>query len=176
MKVIAALLVISLFTIVSSAAVMAHCPLCTVAVGAAAISAEMYGVDPSIVGIFIGAFGISTGIWIARKIKHHFPFQTSLIVLASFLLTVIPLYKINSDYLYIPLLLAGSAGSILNKVYWLNKILVGSVLGGIVSLFAYGIHVFIKKINGKVLFPFQGIVITIISLLLLSIPMYFWMK
>src|SRR3990167_9200674 len=105
MKVIAALLVISLFTIVSSAAVMAHCPLCTAAVGAAAISAEMYGVDPSIVGIFIGAFGISTGIWIAMKIKHHFPFQTSLIVLASFLLTVIPLYKINSDYLYIPLLL-----------------------------------------------------------------------
>ena len=154
--------------------VSAHCPLCTAAVGAAAISAKYYGLNVSIIGLLIGAFGISTGLWIGLKInKEFFKFQFPIIVLASFFLTVIPLLYISNDSIYFPLLLVGEAGSILNKVYWVNNVLLGSVIGGLVTLFAYYSHIYIKKINGKVLFPFQGIALTLAFLFVSGLSMYF---
>jgi len=152
----------------------AHCPICTAAVGAAAISAKYYGMDTSIIGLFIGAFAVSTGLWIGLKIKKRFfRFQLAVIVLLSFLLTVIPLMGIDSDSVYMPMLFFGTAGSILNKVYWVNKLLFGSIIGAIVSLIAYFTHNYIKKANGNVLFPFQGTAITIIFLGLSGLALYF---
>ena len=158
--------------IASSMNVAAHCPLCTGAIGAAAVSAKMMGVDTSIIGVFVGAFGISTGIWIARKLKRRIPLQTPLIVLASFLLTIIPLYPLDVGSFYLPVLLVGKAGTVFNKVYWIGKLLFGSVLGAVVSWGAYGIHIGIKKFNGRVLFPFQGVAITLLALILAAIPLY----
>ena len=151
----------------------AHCPLCTAAVGAAAVSAKYYGMDLSIIGLFIGAFGVSTGLWIGLKIKNYFKFQLPVVVLLSFLLTVLPLLYISDEQVYLPVLWLGSAGSLFNKVYWINKILFGSVIGAIASVLAYLLHVHVKKIRGKVLFPFQGIVFTILSLAMTSLVMYF---
>lgn len=150
----------------------AHCPLCTAAVGAAAVSAKYYGLDASIIGLLIGAFGISTGLWIGLKVKKYFRFQMSLIVLASFLLTLVPLLYIDKSTVYLPLLLLGQPGSALNKVYWINKILFGSLIGGLITLTAFYIHTYIKKINGKVLFPFQGIAITLAFLLISGLGLY----
>src|SRR3989344_6151701 len=82
------------FFMLSAAAPIAyaHCPLCTAAVGAAAVSAKYYGMDISIIGLMIGAFGISTGLWFGLKLKKQFfKFQLPVIVLLSFLLTVLPL-------------------------------------------------------------------------------------
>lgn len=152
----------------------AHCPLCTAAVGAAAVSAKYFGVDTSIIGLLIGAFGVSTGLWLALKVKRQFfKFQAPIIVLLSFLLTVIPLLALMPEYLYLPLLLFGDPGSIMNKVYWINKMLFGSIIGGFVTLFAYYTHVHIKRIRGKVLFPFQGIILTIAFLAITSLGLYF---
>ncbi len=153
--------------------VYAHCPLCTVVVGAAAVSAKYYGLDGSIIGLLIGAFGISTGLWIGLKAKKYFRFQLPLIVLASFLLTLVPLLYIDKSPVYLPLLLLGQPGSLLNKVYWVNKILFGGIIGGLITLAAFYIHIYIKKINGKVLFPFQGVVITLVFLLISSLGLYF---
>ena len=153
--------------------VHAHCPVCTAAVGAAAISAKYYGMDVSIIGLLIGAFGISTGLWIGLKVKRqYFKFQFTIIVLASFLLTVIPLLVISNETVYFPLLLFGESGAILNRVYWVNKLLFGSVIGGLVTSFAYLIHIYIKKQNGKVLFPFQGVAITLAFLALSGLSLY----
>jgi len=154
-------------------AVYAHCPLCTAAVGAAAVSAKYYGMDLSIIGIFIGAFGVSTGLWIGLKIKNYFKFQLPVIVLLSFLLTALPLLYISDEHIYLPVLWIGSAGSFFNKVYWINKILFGGIIGALASVLAYLLHVHVKKIRGKVLFPFQGVVFTILSLAITSMVMYF---
>ncbi|MBI4439706.1 hypothetical protein HY638_01930 [Candidatus Woesearchaeota archaeon] len=152
----------------------AHCPLCTAAVGAAAVSANYYGLDISIIGIFVGAFAISTGLWVARMLKKEYiKYQTQIIVLLSFLLTVIPLLSINKESIYIPLLLAGEAGSVLNKVYFVNKLFVGSLFGAILSFGALWIHFKLKEVKGRVLFPFQGIVITLAMLALGSLGIYF---
>ena len=65
--------------------VNAHCPLCTAAVGAAAVSAKYYGLDSSIIGLLIGAFGVSTGLWAGLKVKkQYFKAQLPVIVVASF--------------------------------------------------------------------------------------------
>ncbi|MBI1936475.1 hypothetical protein HYS31_08665 [Candidatus Woesearchaeota archaeon] len=160
-----------IFAAVAPAA-YAHCPLCTAAVGAAAVSAKYYGMDVTIIGLLIGAFGVSTGLWIGLKLKKFFRFQLPLIVAASFLLTVIPLMYIDKSTVYLPLLFFGLAGSLLNKVYWLNKILFGSIIGGIVTTLAYASHTAIKKVNGKVLFPFQGIALTLAFLLASGTVLY----
>ena len=154
--------------------VYAHCPICTAAVGAAAISAKYYGLDISTIGLLIGAFGISTGLWIGLKVsKRYFKFQLPTIVAASFFLTVIPLLYISNDTIYFPLLLFGQSGSVLNKVYWIDKLFFGSFIGGLATLFAYSIHIYVKKQNGKVLFPFQGVAVTIFFLAVSGLILYF---
>lgn len=154
--------------------VSAHCPLCTVAVGAAAVSAKYYGLDTSIIGLLMGAFGVSTGLWIGLKIKkEYFKFQFTIILFTSFLLTVAPLLYISNDAVYLPLLIFGSSGSFLNKVYWINKIFLGSLIGALITLVTLLVHIYIKKINGKVLFPYQGVAITLVFLFLSSIGLHF---
>ena len=126
------------------------------------------------IGIFIGAFAVSTGLWISRKIKKEYTkFQPHIIVALSFLLTVIPLYSIGKESIYLPVLIAGASGSVINKVYWINKILLGSLIGSLIALLGFWVHMFIKKINGKVLFPFQGIALTLFLLFIGSIGIYF---
>ena len=111
-------------------------------------------------GFLVIVFGIGSG---TMKLDE----------LASFLLTVVPLLYISNDTVYFPLLLVGEAGSILNKVYWVNKVLLGSIIGALVTLFAYYSHIYIKKINGKVLFPFQGVALTLAFLFASGLSMYF---
>ena len=156
--------------------VSAHCPLCTAAVGAAALSAKYFGVDVSIIGLLIGAFAVSTGLWVALKVKRYFKFQTALIVLVSFFLTVIPLRAIGGESLYMPMLWFGASGTMFNKVYWVDKLLLGSVLGGIITLFSYWLHLHIKKVHGKVIVPFQGIILTVGLLVLSSTVMFFYFR
>ena len=162
------ILFIFLFFILGISFVSAHCPLCAGAVGAAAIGAGYLGIDNSIVGLFVGAFSISTGLWFARKIKKkYFKFQSFSIVLSSFLFTVIPSAKIVNDLDYI---------SLFDKIYFLDKIIIGSIIGATITLFALYLHNKIKQVNGRVLVPYQGVFLTLILLLITSIPMYFVFK
>ncbi|MBI2133395.1 hypothetical protein HYU11_01795 [Candidatus Woesearchaeota archaeon] len=155
----------------------AHCPLCTAAVGSAAVAAKFYGVDTSILGVLIGAFGLSTGIWAANSIKKKvIKFQTPLIVIGSFLLTTIPLLPIMPETFYFPLLIAGQSGSLMNKVYWINRMLVGGLLGAMATLIAYYAHNRIKALRGKVLFPYQGIAFTLGALALTGISLYIMVR
>lgn len=165
-----------LFLAAALPAVHAHCPLCTAAVGAAAVSAGYYGVDMTIVGLFVGAFGVSTGLWFGRKIKtKYIPFQLPLIVIASFLLTVVPLMSVNGgESFFFPVLLFGAAGTFFNKVYWLNKMLVGGSMGGLLTAAGFQFHLFLKKRNDdKVFFPFQGMAVTLAMLAVAGFMIFF---
>lgn len=152
----------------------AHCPLCTGAIGATAVSAKYYGLDLTLIGMLIGAFGISTGLWAGRGIKRQFiSYQLPIIVILSFLLTVIPLRFISEENIYIPILLMGEPGSMLNRVYWIDKIIFGGIIGGFTTILAFWLHIRIKKLNGKVLFPYQGIALTLALLLMSGLAMHF---
>lgn len=166
-----------LLFLLSAGSVFAHCPLCTAGIGAAAVSAGYFGLDASIIGVFVGAFGVSTGLWVGRKIKKSYiRFQLPLIVGASFFLTVIPLMGIIGDKLYVPVLWFGGYGSLLNRVYFVDKILFGSILGGITTLSAFWLHVAIKKVNGRVLVPFQGVIVTLLALAASGALLFFYVR
>lgn len=157
--------------IILSQSVLAHCPLCTAAAGVGIGAARWLGVDDSIVGLFLGAFIISMGLWfnnILKKRKVNLPFQGFLTVFASFLLTIIPLY------------LAGVIGnleivkslpelSMLGLgVFGIDKLLFGTLAGIIFVGLSFSFSDYIKKINGRVLFPYQGILFMIAALFILS--------
>ena len=159
------------FFVFSCVSVSAHCPLCTGAVAGAAVVAKYYGMDLIILGLFVGAFGISTGLWVGRKIRtEYFKFQLWTIVLLSFLLTVIPLRLLGGENVYISIRWFGDVGSMFNKVYWMDRLFFGSLVGGLLSVFAFGIHNTVKRHNaGNVLFPFQGIAFTVSVLVIAGI-------
>lgn len=161
-------LLLPLFLLALPKLALAMCPLCSAAVGGAAIVAGYYGVDFSIIGLFIGAFGLSTGIWAANWIKtQHIPHQKKIIVAASLVLTIIPMIPIVPDAFYLPLHILD-----FTKVLWLNKILVGSILGVLISYGAFAVHNKIKQTMGKVLFPYQGVVLPVIALSIASLAIY----
>lgn len=151
------LFVFLLFSTIGTA--MAHCPLCTGAVGAAAVSAKYFGLDSSIIGVFVGAFAVSTGMMFKSRTKKYTP----LVVLASFLLTMIPISKVVADYKLL---------FIFNEPYFINKLIFGGVFGGIAVPSSYILHKKVKAKRGKVLFPYQGVAFTLLSLAIISTIMY----
>ena len=156
---------ISFFLLIEN--VKAHCPLCTVGAAAAAGGAAYLGVDKAVIGLFIGAFAISTGLWLARAIRKQFiPFQRQVIVLASFLLTIIPLMPVISSTVPYYLSLGGEYGTLLNRTYLINLPLFTSMFGGLVVFISPAISRQIMKIRNGKFIPFQGIIITLLSLIL----------
>ena len=148
--------------------VHAHCPLCSAAIGGAAVAASYYGIDPSVIGLFVGGFALSTGVWVANWIKKQYiPHQKKLIVLSSLALTIIPVVPIVPDAFYAPIRMFDFV-----KVLWLNKILVGSVLGVLISGATFAIGNKIKQIRGKSLFPYQGVILPLLMLVLTGALLY----
>ncbi len=163
---------IAAFSMMSNPA-YAHCPLCAGAVGMVAASAKYYGMDASIVGLFGGAFAVSTGILFAQKVKKRYvDFQFPAIVLLSFILTIIPLAFIRTEDIFIPLLLFGETGAVFNRIYWIDKLVFGALISLPVTLLAFWLHNYAKKVNGRVLFPYQGIAFTLALLSIAGLSLY----
>tara|TARA_Y100000310_G_scaffold298918_1_gene333317 strand:+ start:165 stop:695 length:531 start_codon:yes stop_codon:yes gene_type:complete len=145
--------------------VTAHCPLCTIGAVAAAGGAAYFGVSISAIGVFLGGFGVSMGWWIGNHIKKKFiPYQKPILILVSFLTTVIPLIPLLKEYhgVYVPFF--GEYGSTIS----IEVFSIGAVVGGIIVCITPFLS---KKITDlrKNQLPFQGIVLTFILLLLTSI-------
>src|SRR3989344_9427231 len=99
----------------------AHCPLCTAGALAAATGAAYMGVSQAAIGIFMGAFAVSTALWMARIIKKEYiKYQKPLLVIVSFILTIVPIAKFLTDIKPLFIYLIGSYGSILNRTYVVN--------------------------------------------------------
>ncbi|MEK7524275.1 MAG: hypothetical protein AAB588_04580 [Patescibacteria group bacterium] len=150
-------------------AAAAHCPLCTLGAGAAALTASWLGVSSFSVGIFIGAFGLAVGLWMGGLLKKKiniFPYQTTLIGVISFITTVWPLKSFFYDNTPLYISLFGDYGSYFNRTYYVDKFIVGSVLGAAILWITPSLS---KKLssarNGKT-FPYQGIIICFLLLTL----------
>lgn len=143
--------------------ISAHCPLCTVGAGAAAGAAVWLGVSKIVVALFIGAFAMSMGLWFSKFIKKQYiPFQKTIITTIVFLTTIIPLMPIFKAIgpLYISFI--GDYGT----TYAVNYSLVSSLIGAGIVMSSSLISKNISRLrNGKII-PFQGVMITITSLLI----------
>lgn len=155
----------------SAIPVSAHCPLCTVGAAVAAGGAAWLGVDQVVIGLFVGAFAVSMGWWIANLIKKRIiPGQKFLIILLSFLTTVIPILPLMKGVYPLYLSVIGEYGSILNRTYVLNLFLMGSILGSMIVSLTPSLSSYITEKRNTTI-PFQGTILTLAMLIIIGTVM-----
>ncbi|HLC97400.1 MAG TPA: hypothetical protein VJC21_01305 [Candidatus Nanoarchaeia archaeon] len=149
---------------------LAHCPLCTMGVAAAAGGAAYLGIDKAIIALFVGAFAVSTGWWVGKKIKKRIiPFQLAAIVVLSFLLTVVPLLPLLERIYPLYISWTGDYGSMLNRTYVLNLSWFTSALGGVIVGIAPWLSKKVSVLRNEKIIPFQGVLLTIGLLLVFGV-------
>lgn len=160
-----------LFTVgflLSAASAYAICPVCVIAVGAGVGVAEEFGVDDTIVGLWVGALIVAMAWWTVNwLIKKNWCFKGcgSITFLAYYLLTLIPLYS------------SGFIGKELNKLLGIDKLLLGVLAGSILFYAGESLHFYMKsKNNDKVHFYFQRVIIPVVVLIIASGFFYFITK
>ncbi|TAL47002.1 hypothetical protein EPN87_03905 [archaeon] len=147
----------------STPSALAHCPLCTAATAAAIAFTRWYGLDDSIMGVFVGGMIIATGLWANNMLKRfnkgkeYLPLQSVILVILSAIFTIIPFYY------------AGLVGP-LNpfRIFGIDRILFGAIIGIAVYFLSFRLHGIIRTSNkNRNYFPYQSIAL-LISLLSLS--------
>lgn len=146
----------------------AVCPICTLAVGAGIGLSRWLGIDDTITGSWIGALLVSVSLWTIDWVsKKSWKFRGYKIAIFSFYLILIvgPLFW--KDIFWHPL----------NKLWGVDKLILGMVSGMIFFSGGVFLNEFLKKKNeGKVFFPFQKIVLNLALLIILSGIFYFLTK
>lgn len=145
----------------------AHCPLCTAGAGFGLSLSRILGVDDSITGVWLAAFLGAISFWSANSIKKRkqIPFieyriiEPALYVLI-FAASLWSFYKFN--------LIDIHAG----QIFGLDKLTFGMILGGIVFYLVDKIDNLIIKKAGKVLFPYQRLIVSLGTILVLSLAVY----
>ena len=162
------LLLLPLLSILFLPNAFAMCPLCTAGAAVAAGGAVWLGVKAQVIGIFIGAFAISTGWWTSKLVKKQYvPYQRLLLILILFLATVIPFIPFMTPLYPMYISIAGDYGSLLNRTYAVNLFLAGSIVGGIITSLTPWLSDKITKLRRKQI-PFQGISLTFILLMVIG--------
>ena len=153
-----------------AAKAQAVCPICTIAVGAGVGLAEEFGVDDTIIGLWVGGLTVSlifwTLDWLQRKnVKSAWAAPATII--AYFLFVIVPLFFIKiKGYPVI--------GKGLNKLWGVDKMLLGIALGCLLFFSGVKLYEYLKKNNhDRAYFPFQKVVMPILPLLIMSIVFYF---
>lgn len=160
------ILFLSILPLIFTSPVKAFCPVCTVAIGAGVGFSRYLGIDDTIAGVWIGGFILSSLLWIFNWIDGKFKKKRSNIFNIA---TTIVTYTI----VLVPLVLSGMIGHELNKLWGIDKVLLGIIVGTVAFYIAQKIHFYIKmKMNDKVLFPFQKVVIPVFFLLISTIIFY----
>ncbi|HLN19431.1 MAG TPA: hypothetical protein VK255_04665 [Patescibacteria group bacterium] len=148
---------------------LAVCPICTLAVGAGVGIAEEFGVDDTIIGLWVGGLTVSLIFWTidwARKKNYRSKWVDPIIIIVYFLMVVAPLFFIKiKGY---PII-----GKELNKFWGIDKMLLGIALGCILFFCGAKFYDFLKKKNGgHAHFPFQKVVMPVTPLIIFSVLFY----
>ncbi|MEM5811853.1 MAG: hypothetical protein QXG91_03910 [Candidatus Aenigmatarchaeota archaeon] len=140
------------------------CPVCTIGVAAGIGLSRYLGVDDLISGIWIGALLIYLTLWTSLWLN-----KKNISKIMSFLISFIVWYAL----VLIPLKIYNFIGQPLNKIYGIDKLLIGIVIGSIFLPAGIILSEFIKKKNNnRTLFPFQKVVIPISVLVVISLIIY----
>ncbi len=146
----------------------AQCPVCTVAVAAGVGMSRYLGIDDTVSGVWMGALTIITALWMVKWLesrKIRFMFRRPLIVIATFLLTVWPLYGMKL------------VGNPLNMLWGVDKLLLGMTAGTVVYIVAAFLDELARILNNqKVFVPFQRVIIPVVLLAFSSLVFYLLTK
>ena len=162
-------LALSLSGLLIAIPALAVCPVCTVAVVAGVGLSRWLGVDDTITGVWIGGLMVSLIIWTIdwfNQKKIYFWGRKIITAVGYYLLVVLPLF-------FIP----GVINHPLNKIWGVDKLLLGITLGSAGFLAAALSYPILKKKNGdRPYFPFQKAAMPVAALIILSIIFYFLTK
>lgn len=156
------------FVLLASATkTLAFCPICTFAVAGGVGLSRWLGIDDTITGLWIGAFIVSTVMWTNAYLKSRglkfFGYQ-AIVTILYYALIFIPLYKYQI------------LGHHLNRLWGIDKLLLGTAIGSVGFLLGIIGYNSIKKKRGKAHFHFQKIVMAILPIIILSAIFYFVTK
>lgn len=149
----------------------AVCPVCTVAVGAGLGLSRYFGIDDLVTGIWVGGLVISvslwTGDWLKKKnFKIFKKITDEQLTIMSFAFWIL--------FTYPPLSLAGIIGNELNKVWGIDKLIIGSIFGAVAFTLGVLADKKARKMYGKQFFNYQKVVFPVLSLVIASVLMYFY--
>lgn len=148
----------------------AICPLCTVVVGSCLWISEWLGIDDAITGLWIGGLTVSMIVWTLTWLNgKNIKFRGLAIVtsLIYYLTIIVSLYykRILSQ----PLTEIGTC--------LFDKLMIGIITGSVAFCWGVSLYEYLKeKNNGHAYFPYQKVVMPVLSLVILSIIFYFLTK
>ncbi len=127
-------LLVANFLVVFSAS--AFCPVCVVAVGAGLGFSRWLGIDDTITSLWIGGLLVAFSAWTIdwlRRNQVNFKGLNLITYLAYYAMVIIPLYII------------GFIGHPFNRLWNIDKILLGIIIGSIVFCFTGAWYQYLKK-------------------------------
>jgi len=149
---------------------LAHCPLCTAGAGVLAIFAASIGVDTAVVGVFIGAFSLALGLWMARLIKKKYiQYQDFIVSIVIFLLTVVPIMPFIVEYRPLYVSLWGEYGTLFHNTYLINLYIFGTIIGAFILFISPYLSQLVTRLRSGKLIPFQGLGITFFLLIAVGV-------
>ncbi len=163
-KVVTSILLITTAMLLSSTPSYAICPVCTVAVGAGLGFSRYFGIDDVITGVWIGGLVVSSIMWVLdilkRKDIKNWVWKT-LVPVSTYAFLGLTLYLLDF------------VGHPLNTLWGVDKIVLGILSGSIIFYLFARLHLYLKEKNdGKVYIPFQKVIFTVGSLLILTVLFY----
>lgn len=160
----------SLFTInlvVAPTPVSAHCPLCVAGAAVGVTLTRWIGIDDSITGVWVGVLLGSISFWfyswiLSKKISRIEKYKTILKPLIYVLIFASTLWSFYKFQLIIRM----------TQIFGFDKLTFGMLAGAILFyLVDIGDNLLIKR-AGKVYFPYQRIVFSLGSIVVLSLIIY----
>jgi len=137
------------------------CPICTLAVAVGVGASRELGVSDLITGLWIGALIVSSIMWTISwldKKNIRFLFRKILVILAFYAIVIIPLYYL------------GYMGVSADRVFGIDKLLLGTIAGSIIFILAVWSDSYLKNNNeGKVLITYQKVIVPVVFLILSSV-------
>ncbi len=143
----------------------AFCPVCTVAVGAGVGLSRYLGIDDTITGLWVGGLLVSISFWTVdwlKKKKVHSPWWSLVVFLAYYGIVIIPMYYTEM------------VGHPFNRLWGMDKLILGVIVGSVMFFLAGWWYQFLKKKNGgRPYFPMQKVVMPVSTLVIFSLFFYF---
>jgi len=144
------------------------CQVCTVAIiGGLGLSRWLH-VDDTVSGVWIGAFLVTIiyySISFLQNRKINFWGRDFLVSLSYFAVAFIPLYT------------GKIIGHPLNRIWGIDKFVIGAFFGSIIFIMAIMLYSWLKRKNGgHAHFPMEKVAIPIASLIIVSAGFYFLTK
>ncbi len=158
------LLFVISFKLITPTLVFAHCPLCVAGAAAGITLTRWVGVDDSITGIWIGGLLGAIAFWLSNSLgqRNKIFFNRIVGLLVYVLIFASTLWSFYAFQLIIRM----------DNIFGFDKLTFGMILGSIVFYLVDILNIFIKRKNGKRLFPYQSMVFSLGSMLISSIAVY----